>query len=54
MQNFHKKIIFKHALEEFEEMVDDGSINEAENILLESIDYAKKRTSCRNLILPNL
>lgn len=31
------------ALEEFEKMVDDGFINEAENILLESIDYTKKQ-----------
>ena len=30
------------ALEEFEKMVDEGSINESENILLESIDYTKK------------
>ncbi len=30
------------ALEEFEKMVDEGFINEAENILLESIDYTKK------------
>lgn len=30
------------ALEEFEKMVDAGLINEAENILLESIDYTKK------------
>lgn len=29
------------ALEEFEKMVDDGFINEAENILLEYIDYTK-------------
>ncbi len=30
------------ALEEFKKMVDEGLINEAENILLESIDYNKK------------
>ena len=30
------------ALEEFEKMVDEGFINEAENILLEYIDYIKK------------
>lgn len=30
------------ALEEFEKMVDAGYINEAENMLLESIDYAQK------------
>ncbi len=30
------------ALEEFEQMVDEGLINEAENILLESIDYTQK------------
>lgn len=30
------------ALKKFEKMVDDGFINEAENILLESIDYTKK------------
>lgn len=30
------------ALEEFEKMVDTGLINEAENILLESIDHTKK------------
>ncbi len=31
------------ALEEFKKMVDEGFINEAENILLESIDYTSKR-----------
>ena len=30
------------ALEEFEKMVDEGFINEAENILLENIDYIQK------------
>ena len=30
------------ALEEFEKMIDAGLINEAENVLLESIDYTKK------------
>ncbi len=30
------------TLEEFERMVDAGLINEAENVLLESIDYTKK------------
>ena len=30
------------ALEEFKRMVDSGLINEAENILLENIDYTKK------------
>ena len=30
------------ALEEFEKMIDAGLINEAENILLESIDYTQK------------
>lgn len=30
------------VLEEFKKMVDEGLINEAENILLESIDYNKK------------
>ena len=30
------------ALEEFEKMVDEGFINEAENILLDNIDYTKK------------
>lgn len=30
------------ALEEFKKMVDAGFINEAENILLESIDYTQK------------
>ena len=30
------------ALEEFEKMVDKGFINEAENILLENIDYTRK------------
>ena len=30
------------TLEEFEEMVDQGLINEAENILLDNIDYTKK------------
>ena len=30
------------ALEEFKRMVDSGLINEAENLLLESIDYTKK------------
>ena len=30
------------ALEEFEKMIDAGLINEAQNILLESIDYTQK------------
>lgn len=30
------------SLEEFEKMVDEGFINEAENILLENIDYTQK------------
>ena len=30
------------ALEEFEKLVDAGHINDAENILLESIDYTQK------------
>lgn len=30
------------ALEEFEKMVDQGFVNEAENMLLENIDYTKK------------
>lgn len=30
------------ALEEFEKMVDKGEINEAENVLLEHIDYTQK------------
>ena len=30
------------ALEEFEKMADQGFINEAENILLENIDYTKQ------------
>lgn len=30
------------ALKEFEKMVDEGFINEAENILLENIDYSQK------------
>ena len=30
------------ALEEFKKMVDEGFINEAENILLENIDYTQK------------
>ena len=30
------------ALAEFKKMVDEGFINEAENILLENIDYTKK------------
>ena len=30
------------VLEEFEKMIDAGLINEAENILLESIDYTQK------------
>lgn len=30
------------ALEEFKKMIDEGFINEAENILLENIDYSQK------------
>lgn len=30
------------ALEEFEKMVDQGFVNEAENMLLENIDYTQK------------
>ena len=38
----NKYVVSGKALEEFEKMVDAGLINEAENILLESIDYTKK------------
>ena len=38
----NKYVVSGKALEQFEKMIDAGLINEAENILLESIDYTKK------------
>ena len=38
----NKYTVSGKALEEFEKMVDKGFINEAENILLENIDYTQK------------
>ena len=40
------------ALEEFEKMIDAGLINEAENILLESIDYTKKEEALSQALYP--
>ncbi len=42
LQEENKYEVSGKALEEFEKMVDEGFINEAENILLESIDYTQK------------
>lgn len=42
LQKENKYKIAGKAFEEFEKMVDDGFINDAENMLLESIDYTKK------------
>ena len=43
LQNENKYEVSGKALEEFQEMVDQGLVNEAENMLLESIDYAKEQ-----------
>ena len=38
----NKYVVSGKALEELEKMIDQGLVNEAENILLENIDYTKK------------
>lgn len=43
VQNENKYEVSGKALEEFQEMVDQGLINEAENMLLENIDYTKEQ-----------
>ena len=43
LQEENKYEVSGKALEEFKKMIDEGFINEAENILLESIDYTQKR-----------
>ncbi len=42
LPNENKYEVSGKALAEFEKMVNQGCINEAENILLENIDYTKK------------
>ena len=42
LQETNKYEVSGDTLEKYERMVDEGFINEAENILLEGIDYAKK------------
>ena len=42
LQEANKYEVSGDTLEKYERMVDEGFINEAENILLEGIDYAKK------------
>lgn len=43
LQEENKYEVSGKALEEFKKMINEGFINEAENILLESIDYTQKR-----------
>ena len=43
LQNENKYEVSGKALEELQEMVDQGLVNEAENMLLESIDYTKEQ-----------
>ena len=43
LQEENKYEVSGKALDEFKKMIDEGFINEAENILLESIDYTQKR-----------
>ncbi len=43
LQNENKYEVSGKALEEFQEMVDQGLINEAENMLLDGIDYTKEQ-----------
>ena len=42
LQEANKYEVSGDTLEKYERMVDEGFINEAENILLEGIDYTKK------------
>lgn len=42
LQEANKYEVSGDTLAKYERMVDEGFINEAENILLEGIDYAKK------------
>lgn len=42
LQKENKCKIAGKAFEEFEKMVDDGLINDAENLLLESMDYTRQ------------
>lgn len=43
LQNENKYEVSGKALEKYQEMVDQGLVNEAENMLLESIDYTKEQ-----------
>lgn len=43
LQNENKYEVSGKALEEFQNMVDQGLVNEAENILLENIDYTNQQ-----------
>lgn len=43
LQEENKYEVSGKALEEFKKIINEGFINEAENILLESIDYTQKR-----------
>lgn len=43
LQNENKYEVSGKTLEEFQHMVDQGLVNEAENILLDSIDYTNQQ-----------
>ena len=43
LQNENKYEVSGKALEEFQDMVDQGLVNEAENILLENINYTNQQ-----------
>ena len=48
LQEANKYEVSGDTLAKYERMVDEGFINEAENILLEGIDYAKKEEVLMN------
>lgn len=43
LQNENAYEVSGKALEEFQDMVDQGLVNEAENVLLENMDYSKEQ-----------
>ena len=50
LENENKYEVSGKALEDFEIMVDQGLINEAENMLLESIDHARNEDICAAIL----
>lgn len=43
LQSENKYEVSGKALEEFQDMVDEGLVNEAENVLLENMDYSNEQ-----------